>query len=277
MKIFKQRNVYYLNLKKRILAGYTEVHIQRKLKENKILFRSNCLNIQSINIICSENIPLQPNYTIKGQPSTKSFADGFEVILPDNYKFSTCILRIVFERETEKSMNNNYNPGIIFYDPINLQDEHREMIIEDSAYGCPYIDQVTNVEMIYVLPNSRNIELTSSGKFISFSETSNSLIYIYEAKNINPNQLCFALGTYQSKSILDEENVYLPSSLNLTIDEFISDTQNILKYYNMYSELTPPSIVFSLCPVKILTGKNLIIMNISYLGRPKDIELNFRL
>ena len=268
MKIFKQRNTFYIDLKQKLIAGYTELHIKRDHNENKFSFKSCCLDIASVEIISPKYINIEPKYTAKGKLVEKMNSDGFDVIIPNTFKLGNFILRIVFKKE-------ECAPGIIFYEPVGPDDLHREMIVETPCYAFPYIEQNTYMELIYILPNNRNVEIVSSGKFVSFNEKSKSLIYIFEAKGINPSNVIFSVGTYQSRTLVEEGNLYLPSNANLNVDEFLEDAENIHKFMSLYSELTMPNVIFSMANVEPITGKNIIILSVSNLGRPRDVEVNF--
>ncbi|ORD95011.1 TAF2 [Enterospora canceri] len=270
MKIYKQRNVYYLDLKKQILSGYTEIHVRREYKENRFTFRCCCLTITSAKILAGNGIELEPKWVSKGRPAAKEESDGFELQIPKTFKLSTFVLRVLYEKEKD-------SPGVIYYEPVGKNDEHREMVVYDAVYSAPYMEQITDIEMIYVMPNNRNIEIASSGKFVSFSEKENSLIYAYESRMTCPSSIKFALGTYQAQSFLEEGTLYTPGNFDLFLDEFVGDMQNIIRYMNCYSELPVPTVVFTLCPFLSLTGRNLIVLNLSSLGRSRDIEMNFGL
>ncbi|KAL6122261.1 taf2 [Nucleospora cyclopteri] len=271
MKISKQRIVYYLDIKKQILCGYTEIHIKRDQKEDKFVFRSCCLKIEEITVVGHQIHKLKHKYVLKNKGvESMEGSDGFVVSIPSAIKMSSIILRIQFAKTEESG-------GVVFYRPTGKKDLHREMTVENLAYACPFIDQITNIEIIYILPNTRDVEIASSGKFVSFSEKSNSLIYVYEAKATSPQNILFAVGMFQSKQLSDESNVYFPSHFSKALDEFSYDVHNITKYMNSYAEMETPSVIFTLNDTRIRSGKNIVMLNVSLLGRARDVEINFRL
>lgn len=270
MKVFKQKNVFYVDINKEILEGYTELHIIKEGTENRLSFKSCCLTIENIEILESKHNKLEPKYTAKNKLAQMENSDGFDVIIPKNYKLGSFTIRICYSK-------NETNPGIAYYKPVYEKDTHREMIVETAAYASPYIDQTTNIELIYVLPNNRNIEVASSGKFLNFSERSNSLVYMYEARGISFKDVRIAMGTYKNQNLCDDGNLYTPSCANLNMDEFIEDVENITKYLTAYGEFSKPTILFTMCDISETVGKDLIVLNVSNLGFTRDIEQNVAL
>ena len=270
MRVFKQRNVFYIDIQKQILSGYVELDIKREHTEDILHFKSCCLDIEQIELIGQKNYFLQPKFTAKGEMIDKNSADGFDVFIPKNLKIGNFMLRIIFHK-------NEINPGVVFYRPVSQYDQHREMLVDCSSYICPYIDQTFDIELVYVIPNNRNLEVISTGKLVRVSEKVPNLIYVYEAKGVSIKDVRFAIGTYKNQTICEESILCTPSKGQLNVDDFVEDVENINRYLSTYVTFVKPVILFTMCDIQEIIGKDVIVLNASHIRSSKDIELNFML
>ncbi|OQS55541.1 taf2 [Ecytonucleospora hepatopenaei] len=268
MRVFKQRNVFYIDIQKQILSGYVEMDIKREQTEDVLHFKSCCLEIEQIELIGQKNYVLQPKFTAKDEMIDKNSADGFDVIIPKNLKIGNFMLRIIFHK-------NEINPGMIYYRPVSQYDQHREMLVDCSSYICPYIDQTSDIELVYVIPNNRNLEVLSTGKLVRVSEKTQNLVYVYEAKGVSIKDVRFAIGTYKNQTICEESILCTPSKVQINVDDFVEDVENINRYLSTYVNFVKPVILFTMCDIQEVIGKDMIVLNISHLRSSKDIELNF--
>lgn len=312
MRVSHQKNVYYVDINKNIYRGYIETSISKESNEKFIVYRSAYLEIEEVVlidsmeklhfeyfntktskdklkipkvIIKSKNKPIteDENKQIHSEDdsssSTEKYYDAFRVKIPDEINDSSFKIRISF-----KPVDSN--PSILWYKPVSDKDKHKEVIASNPFYNssciAPYIDTITNMELYYIIPNTEEVKVISSGTFKSIREEDRMIIYLYGAYT-HPKYLSFVVGTYDQCDIFndnDKRKLLLPYSIETNKTEIINDLQAIIKYIESFTktnELSSCNVVFSLIPIDNIVSKNMVILKYSYIPSSKDIEMAYLL
>lgn len=203
--------------------------------------------------------------------------DAFKVRIPDDIKNPELKIRIVFRPTTG-------NPAILWYKSVHERDKHKEVIAcnfhHNSSCIAPYINSITDMEMYYVIPNTEEVKVVSSGTFKAIKEEDKTIIYHYSSFS-NPKYFAFAIGTYDQCDIFsdsDRRKVLTPFSLESDVAEALNDLQAIIKYVEAFTkttDLTTANIIFTIINVDNVVAKNMIILKYSLLGGSRDIETSF--
>lgn len=204
-------------------------------------------------------------------------SDAFRLKIPDGIKGSEFRIRVVFKPVPE-------NPAILWYKPVHEKDKHKEVIAcnfyHNSSCIAPYIDSITNVEMYYVIPNTEEVKVVSSGTFKAVKEEDRTIIYHYSSF-CNPRYFVFAVGTYDQNDVFsdsDRRKILTPFCLESDISEVLNDVQAMIKYIETFTkttDLSTANVVFTVINVDNIVAKNMIVLKYNLLGGPRDIETSF--
>lgn len=268
MRIEHQKNVYYLDLSKNLYRGYIETSIIRDINERSIIYNIRHLEIEEV-VIISELNSIEANFEYLSDSNNK-----IKIKIMDS--FIECIFKIRIKFRPSKD-----NPAILWYKPVNIKDKHKELIAcNNSSPISPYIDTITTVEMYYIIPNTEEIKVVSSGIFKSIKEEDKTIIYLYSCHS-NPKNLMFSVGTYDQCDIFndnDKRKVFTPFIMENDYSEVQSDLQALIKYIEGFTktqELSTCNIVFSLINVEDCVSKNMIVLKYTLLPSGKDIEMAY--
>lgn len=276
MNIVKIKSINYVNIHKRIYRGSIEYTLT---KVNDIKLDLNNVNIERISLLKGNeefNLLIEKDCQVKlNEILIRNNLSYLNDLLENDMNDKIYItLRIIFSVD-KANVNLNY------YIPVESNDTHKELIVSKNIVSL-FRDNGTlcgnEGEFYYVIPNSRDVQISSVGEFVSVEEKSDSICYLYKLKNFDLSSVCFSIGTYKVTQLTDTVGIYTPNrSSILDLNEFIFDYKNSLRYISSYVEIYPPFVVFTLINIPILESKNLLIFNIGVLGGPDDIEYNFKI
>ncbi|KAM0679946.1 Transcription initiation factor TFIID subunit 2 [Glugoides intestinalis] len=203
--------------------------------------------------------------------------DAFKVKIPDEVIDKELKIRIIF-----RPVDNN--PAILWYKPVSDNDKHKEVVASNynrnSSCIAPYIDLIAEFELHYIIPNTEDVKVVSSGAFKSIKEEEKTIIYLYHAL-AHPKNFIFTVGTYDQSDIFndnDKRRILTPHSIEIGQMEVVSDLQALIKYiegFTKTTELLVCSIVFTLIDVEALVAKNMIVLRYTYFPSSKDIEMAY--
>lgn len=203
--------------------------------------------------------------------------DAFKVKIPDDIRDKELKIRIMF-RPMES------NPAILWYKPVTENDKHKEVVASNynrnSSCIAPYVDSIAEFELHYIIPNTEDVKVVSSGTFKSIKEEEKTIIYLYHAL-AHPKNLIFTVGTYDQSDIFndnDKRRILTPHSIEIGQMEVVSDLQALIKYiegFTRTSELLVCSVIFTLLDVETLVAKNMIVLRYTYFPSSKDIEMAY--
>jgi len=205
--------------------------------------------------------------------------DSFRIKIPESFLSLSFTLRITFKP-------SDANSAILWYRPVSSKDKHKEVVAcnsnTNSSCVAPYIDTITVFDLYYVIPNTEEVKVVSSGAFKSIKEEDKMIVYLYSAFS-HPKYFIFAVGTYDQSDIFndnDKRKIFIPFSMSMDCSEVQSDLQAFIKYiegFTRTSELATCNVVFSLIDVGNLVARNLIVLRCSYLPGQRDIEMAYLL
>lgn len=322
MKVTHQKNVYYLDLNKNLYRGYVETFIQRETHERAVVYKSSHLEIDEVTILQTteqvsfeyfnskassrskgrkepdkkedKELDRKENREFEKKDDQKEIEEGFtrifaervskcydsiKIKIPDGFQDTSFTIRIRFRPTVDST-------SILWYKPVSAKDKHKEVVASnaraDSSSVAPYIDTISTFELYYIIPNTEEVKVVSSGTFESIKEENKTIIYLYSTFS-HPKYLIFAAGTYDQADIFsdnDKRKMFVPFSMPKDNSEVQGDLQALIKYIEGFTrtqELATCNVVFSLIDVGNLIARNMIVLKYSYLPSPRDIEMAYLL
>jgi transcription initiation factor TFIID subunit 2 len=298
MRVCSQKNIYYVDLNKNIFRGYIETKLIRDIKELNITYRSTHLKIESVAII-DETFQLFPEFCIAKEDSmldnnqqdlhrssksnpileeaSLSYRNAFKISIPEAFQKTEFTVRICYSPLPE-------NPNVMWYKQIDEKDKHKEIVAlnlhNDSSFITPYIDSVTDLELIYIIPNTEEVKVVSSGHFRAIKEEDKTIIYSYGIVT-HPKYLMFGIGTYGQTDIYtdnDKRRILSPVSIETDLTEVINDLQFTIKYIENFlktDEMHTINVIFTLIDIHVAIGTNIAVIGYNNLGNSRDIESCF--
>lgn len=308
MKIRAQKNVYYVDLNKNLYRGYLETQVARASSERILEYCSRHHVIDEVAVLGSD-VCLSIEYVKRPVSSTASKAecraatdlddqslrnsdgtiidndcvDSFLIKFPEDFTNTSFTLRIVFH-PTPK------NPDIHWYIPVGPKDKQKEIVAfgastysheHSSSSTVPYVDAVVNYELIYIVPNTEDVRVVSSGTFHAIREEDKNIIYSYKA-TAHASRLVFAIGTYDQTDIFgdgDPRRVLVPANWS-DLSDIQGDLQCIIRFIEGFVKtetLGSVSVLFTMIETQIVSYSDVIVCNASFLSGSTDIEPAYRL
>ncbi|KAI5168447.1 transcription initiation factor TFIID subunit 2 [Pancytospora epiphaga] len=309
MKVKTQRNVYYVDITKRVFCGYVETLITRNATEQKIEYKCHHLEIEDIALLSESEIPsyLSNNTLVSsnGQQVLETedcendsqvfqhskieyFTDASKctltVKLPDGFDKLEFVIRISF-------IPTPSNPDLAWYEPVDENDKHRELVAYSSAPFdpsnwssaiAPFVDVSTLFELVYAIPNKDEVRVASSGVFYAIKEEARNVIYSYQTTS-HPANLTFAIGTYKQVDVFADSDMrrILSPPILADLSDIQSDLQSIIRFIESFTKtdaLRSLSVVFTMTDTTIISNAlDLIVIGAAHADGPTGIESAYRL
>lgn len=235
----------------------------------------NCSNLNT----SDENQVNDFGFTPKLNDQISSCYDSFRLRIPDNNFDLNLTIRIVYSPTSS-------NPAILWYKPVAPDDKHREVVAcnfhDNSSCIAPYIDCITHFNLIYVIPNTEDSKVISSGSFKSIKEEDKNIVYLYSTCS-HPKYFSFSVGSFVQNDIFsdsDRRKIFTPCCIETDFSEVSNDLQSIIKYIENFTktrELSTCNIVFSMINVDNFVSKSMIVLRYSHFPCSRDIEMSYYL
>ena len=133
---------------------------------------------------------------------------SFRVHIPDSFQGNELTIRIRFRPAAD-------NPNVRWYRPVGPKDKHKEVVSFNVSGGIfPHVDALASFEMVYVIPNTEEVKIVSSGHLNAVREEDKNIIYSYRLVSF-ARDIMFAVGTYDQHDIFSNT---------------ISDLQSTIRY-----------------------------------------------
>ncbi|KAM0671870.1 hypothetical protein CWI42_040070 [Ordospora colligata] len=300
MKVIQQKNVYFIDLSKRIYRGFVETTINRHGGENSIVYKSRRLSIQSVEIIAGSkhvDVPYKTNNVCKAIDQHEALFSKsmwrdvcsectFTVDVPEEMIEEEIVVRITYGMDAD-------NDSIEFYKPVCADDKHMEVVatnrLFDSSSIFPSVQTSLRYkwELVYIIPTNEDVRVISPGTFRSMSEEAEINLYSYVVDMAHSGHLNFCVGTFGSHEILigdDKKMVYVPkgmSNYKESVKEFCADLESLIKYTEYFLQRDYPfralEVAFVYGDANKVYGQGTSFLSISSLTPSNDIEPAFML
>ncbi|AFN83625.1 hypothetical protein EROM_090070 [Encephalitozoon romaleae SJ-2008] len=300
MKVIQQKNVYFVDLGKRIYRGFSETVIEREAGESVLVYRSRDLAILRVDVIASGKSRVADYVNKDGaeviNENEMSFTrnmwknistDGtLEIQIPEEVKENTFTVRILYRA----GENNN---SIEFYKPVSPEDKHKEIVATNRMFDSSSIFPSLSVpyknkwELVYILPSNDETKIISPGILKSVREEENVILYSYVVDMAHSGALNFCIGTFDSYEIStgdDRKAVCIPKGFDGYKDcvrEFCCDVENLIRYSEYFLQREYPfkalSIAFVFGDTDKVYGECTAFLALSNLTFLNDIEPMFLL
>lgn len=297
MKVVHQKNVYYLDLNKNLYRGYVETTLGREQQERTVVYRAMHLEIENAELVGTGQVEFEyingkrrreeeeaeeekrEEAGSRKEEGRSGVNTAIRVKIPESYEETTCKLRLAFRPTAD-------NPVVLWYKPVSARDKHKEVVAanfnNNSSSTAPYIDAVAPFDLYYVIPNTEEVKVVSSGNFKSIKEEDRTIVYLYSALS-HPRYFMFSAGTYDQCDVFndnDKRKIFTPFSLAVDCADVQGDLQALIRYvegFTKTTELSTCNVVFSLIDVDGLVARNMAIFNCTALPSPRDIEMAYLL
>ncbi|KAI5148916.1 transcription initiation factor TFIID subunit 2 [Enteropsectra breve] len=216
------------------------------------------------------------NIKIKSKTKTddeySDVKNRFLVNLPKNFTKESFRIRLAYT-----PVQNNVN--IFWYRPVGPSDKHREMLASSSTrYGfiAPYIDTVSEIELIYIIPNKEDLKVVSPGQLHAIKEEDEIIISEYRLTS-HPKHLNFAVGTYKTVDIFNDNDArrILTPNLDVDLSIAVNDLEATIRYIEAFLKipvLQNLNVLFTLIDTEAISSPGIVLLHLSQLPCPKDIE-----
>jgi len=300
MKVDQQKNVYFIDLSKRIYRGFVETTIHRQGGESRIIYKSKGLCIQSVEIIAGArhaDVAYKANNVCRAIDQHEALfsksmwkdicsESTFAVDVPEDIAEEEIVIRITY------SMDND-NDSIEFYRPVSADDKHMEIVatnrLFDSSSIFPSVQTSSRYrwELVYIIPANEEVRVISPGTFRCMNEEAEINLYSYIVEMAHSGHLNFCVGTFGSHEMLvgdDKKMVYLPKGMpnyKESVKEFCADLESLIKYTEYFLQRDYPfralEVVFVYGDANKVYGQGTSFLNVSNLISSNDIEPAFLL